>query len=289
LRSPCLPVRDSVANRCKHWVAPNLHAERVDLHWPRMPIPAPESGWDKFRKTTAGFDLASAGVTAGGLVIAAVRFYASSDTVGWGHFTLVLAGLALVIQGFKARATYLEQSRRDSTHELQGCLNTLETVLLGPDLEPTKRALAGLRLTIYVPGKPGFLNQAMEYVGDQRATEKTENRSLPENMGVTGQAYQRARLDPTNSLEIHSGYRTGNDHDAFKKQMVDDYAFTPEAAAKLNPATASWVAVPIANGTRVQGVLYCDSKRADFFDPDRKEDILHAMVGIAYFVSLRYK
>jgi hypothetical protein len=50
----------------------------------------------------------------------------------------------------------------------------------------------------------------------------------------------------------------------------------------------SWLAIAIPGNANVEGVLYCDSKLPDFFSDARKEDILHATVGIAYFVGLRY-
>jgi putative methionine-R-sulfoxide reductase with GAF domain len=46
--------------------------------------------------------------------------------------------------------------------------------------------------------------------------------------------------------------------------------------------------IAITNNGQVRGVLYCDAKKADFFTDARREDIVHAMAGIAYFVGLRY-
>ena len=109
----------------------------------------------------------------------------------------------------------------------------------------------------------------------------------PQGLGGTTMQYQ-VQLDP-NKLEIFHDSRTSADHDAFVSQMVRDYSFSTASARALNPATMSWVAVAFreADGT-VAGVLYCDSKQPDFFTDARQEDILHATVGIAYFVGLRY-
>lgn len=254
-----------------------------ELDCRRMPIAGPQSAWARFRKTTAVYDLWSGAIGAGGLLVSAARFFTTGNS-GWGWFVVVLAVVVLIVQGFKARATYGQQAQKESVHELQGCLQTLETVLLGPDLEPAKRQRAGLRLTVHIPDGNSLV-QAMDYVGDQR-TPKGAGRRLPENMGVIGQAYQQAKL--TGSIEIHCEYRASEDYDAFLSQMVRDYAFTLEAAQKLHAGTKSWLAVPILNAGTVEGVVYCDSKLPDFFTDARQEDVLHAMAGIAYFVGLRY-
>lgn len=249
-----------------------------------MGIAGPETRWQKFRKTTAPFDAAAAILGGGGFAATAAAAFARGDQV-WGGVGIILAFAAVGLQLAKARATYLEQVRKDSTHELQGCLHTLETILLGPDM--ANRAAAGLRLTIHRPDGRGSLEQVMEYVGNRRATDKTVGRKLPETVGVIGQAYREAQLDP-GKLEVFHDFRTGPDHDAFVAQMVRDYSFSRKAAERLHPATMSWVAIAIPNEGGVEGVLYCDSKQADFFTDARKEDILHATAGIAYFIGLRY-
>ena len=252
-----------------------------------MPIAGPQSNWQKFKQSTVPYDVGAAVLSGVSLVGTSAAAFARGDQV-WGRIGLGLAALNVVVLLGKARATWLEQVRKKSTHELQGCLHTLESVLLGPDLEPAKRLAAGLRLTVHVPDGQAQLQQVMAYVGDQRAGDKTAGRKFPENVGVVGQAYRAAQLDP-NKLEIFHDSRTSADHDAFVSQMVRDYSFSTASARALNPATMSWVAVAFreADGT-VAGVLYCDSKQPDFFTDARQEDILHATVGIAYFVGLRY-
>jgi hypothetical protein len=256
-----------------------------------MATKGPETAWQRFRRTPAPFDLATSVVSAGGLFGSAVRFFADRNSV-WGWVNVGLGAVVIAVQCLGAHATYIEQRKKDSVHELQGCLHALETVLLGPDLTNEGRQRVGLRLTIHVPDErdPALLTQVMNYVGDNRgAAQQRAGRTMASNMGVVGQAYQRARLNRNAPLEMYAGFRTGNDLDAFRRQMVLDYAFSPEAARSLNPETQSWVAVPIAStGGTVEGVLYCDAKTPDFFSDSRKEDILHATVGIAYFISLRY-
>jgi hypothetical protein len=90
-------------------------------------------------------------------------------------------------------------------------------------------------------------------------------------------------------LQVLEDYRITENYDDFVDQMVTGYAFSPEAARQLSAATMSWLAVAIPHRDgRVEGVLYCDSKQADFFTDLRQADILHAAVGIAYFIGLRY-
>jgi putative methionine-R-sulfoxide reductase with GAF domain len=108
-----------------------------------------------------------------------------------------------------------------------------------------------------------------------------------ENVGVAGQAFRQAQLNP-DAPQLFAGSRTTQNHDAFLKQMVTDYGFSQDDALNLSQSTMSWLAFAIARNGTVYGVLYCDSKQADFFTDERKEDLLHAMVGIAYFVGLRY-
>jgi hypothetical protein len=249
-----------------------------------MPISLPESAWGKFTRSTGPYDLAAAVVNAGGLLGAAGRFFIS-DALGWGLFMAGTAAAGLGVQGLKARALFTRLQQDQSVHDLEGCLHTLETILLGPDLEPSRRSAAGLRLTIHVPDGKGNLVQAMNYVGDQRGG--GAGRSMPENVGIVGQAYRQARLEP--ALQVLEDHRTTENYDDFVNQMVSDYGFSPEAARQLNAATMSWLAIAIPHHDgRVEGVLYCDSKQADFFIDARREDVLHATVGIAYFVGLRY-
>jgi hypothetical protein len=249
-----------------------------------MPISLPESNWEKFKRSTGPHDLLTAAINAGGLVAASGRFFVI-NALGWGWFTVAMAGLGLAVQGLKARTLLAELERQDSLHDLQGCLQTLETIVLGPDIEPVRRAAAGLRLTIHVPNGDGSLVQVMGYVGDQRGGAGA-GRMMPETVGIVGEAYRQAKLQP--NLQVFADKRTSNDHEAFVAQMVTDYAFTPDAARRLSPATMSWIAIAIPHDGDVEGVLYCDSKKPDFFTEGRKEDILHATVGIAYFVGLRY-
>lgn len=250
-----------------------------------MTISLPESNWSKFKRSTGPYDLATAVVNAGGLLAAAGRFFLS-DAFGWGTFTAGTAFAGLAVQSLKARALFTQLQRDQSLHDLQGCLHTLETVLLGLDLESQRRAAAGLRLTVHVPDGKGNLVQVMNYVGDQRGR-RGAGRTMPENVGIVGQAYRQAKLEP--GLQVLEDHRTTENYDDFIAQMVTEYGFTPEAARELSGATMSWLAVAIRHYTGlVEGVLYCDSKQPDFFTESRQEDILHATIGIAYFVGLRY-
>jgi hypothetical protein len=253
-----------------------------------MTIRGKETNWQKFRRSTSFFDPWSAFLGAGPAAVAAYKTYSSPADPRWWWWTLAAcAGGALVVQFFKTRSAFREQAKKDSTHELQGCLQTLETVLLGPDLEPAKRLEAGLRLTVYVPYNDDTLEQAMEYVGDHRTPGKTAGRKQKTSLGVVGRAYRDAISNPAKH-ESFSDARMQPDYEAFLSQMIREYGYSREEAKKLNELTHSWFAFAIVADGTVEGVLYCDSRKADFFTAARQEDIRHAIVGIAYFVHLRY-
>lgn len=253
-----------------------------------MTISGPESGWEKLWKTTAVYDLGAAIVAAGGLAAGGGRFLSTGERF-WGWVMMALALFALTVHALKARRTYRDQLEKDSIHELRGCLMTLDAVLLGPDLDPARRTAVGLRLTIHIPDGEDSLVQALDYVGDQRLPAGGGvGRRLSSNVGIVGRAYRQAQLDPDAPQSILSDSRETENYDAFLDQMIREYGFAPDVARQLNPATMSWAAVAISTRGTVEGVLYCDSKVADFFSDSRKEDILHATAGIAYFVGLRY-
>jgi hypothetical protein len=252
-------------------------------------IPKPRGRWARIVRSLAIYDVIGALWSFLPAAVGAWRAYLSptEPTFIWKALATAAIG-ALLVQGRKAYVGLLKEMQRASSHDLEGALHTLETVLLGPDLEPAKRVATGLRLTVYVPDPQtsGSLIQAMDYVGCQRKI-GTLGRRVAEGEGVVGRAFRMAKLEPENPA-ILDGQRSSYDHDGFVAEMVSCYGFSKERAAALSPATRSWLAYPISANRTVYGVIYCDSKRVDFFTQNRKTDLLHAMAGIAYFVTLRY-
>ncbi len=49
-----------------------------------------------------------------------------------------------------------------------------------------------------------------------------------------------------------------------------------------------WMAVPLASGTRIEGILYLDAREPGFFTESRQDLILRAAVGVARYVAERY-
>jgi hypothetical protein len=206
---------------------------------------------------------------------------------GAGLITFVLGLAYLLFHLAKARVAFVELAEKAEPHELEAALHIVETVLLGPDNDPAKRVAAGLRLTFHVPDA-GRMVQVCEYVGAQRraASVKSAGRSLPDHVGVVGEAY---RLAVGGHVRLCADSRAEPfDHPGFVRQMMDHYHFSNAEAMALSPGTSSWLGYAITSGPKVYGVVYADSLRADFFTEGRKEDFTHAMVGFAYFVVLRY-
>jgi hypothetical protein len=80
------------------------------------------------------------------------------------------------------------------------------------------------------------------------------------------------------------------DPQAYVSELVGDWGYPPELAARLNPAIFAWMAVPFNDPVRqqVQGILYVDSTDRDFFTDARQDLVLQASAGIARFVVRRY-
>jgi hypothetical protein len=133
---------------------------------------------------------------------------------------------------------------------------------------------------------PDCLEQALEYVGDQRKT-RTAGRRMKISLGVVGKAYRDALSNPGRH-ESFADARMSPDYEAFLNQMVREYGYTKEGARALDHQTQSWFAFAIVAAGTIEGVLYCDSTKPDFFSDSRIQDIEHAIAGIAYFVHLRY-
>jgi putative methionine-R-sulfoxide reductase with GAF domain len=71
--------------------------------------------------------------------------------------------------------------------------------------------------------------------------------------------------------------------------MKTVYGFDDDRAKMLSKQTRSWIAVPlISSRGDIEGVLYCDSKQRDFFNDERKNAVMYAAVGIAFYVAVKY-
>ncbi|HLG59681.1 MAG TPA: hypothetical protein VI485_30360 [Vicinamibacterales bacterium] len=164
--------------------------------------------------------------------------------------------------------------KKDSTHELEGCLYTLHAVL-GPG-DGCK-----VRLAIHVPVDEA-LEQVTEYIGDTPKPGRV-GRRFPGNAGIIGKAFREK--------DVFIGRRVNDDYESYVRELVTEWNYTEERARRLNPGAMEWMAVPFydADRHRVEAVLYLDANKRDFFTAERQELVLAAVNGIAVFVGKRYR
>ena len=179
----------------------------------------------------------------------------------------------------RAGVTWARQARRESLHELRGCLMTLHALLVEPD-RPGEDARTGLRLTVHVPSRDHReLVQVLDYVGDGRGG-KTAGRRLPIHCGIAGHVYRTA--------DAYHAQRQDGDYEAYVRDLVEQWAYSEPQARKVDPASMSWMAVPLGTDGRIEGILYLDAREPGFFSEARQDLILRAAVGVARYVAERY-
>ena len=184
--------------------------------------------------------------------------------------------IVLLFTAIRAGLQYRERARKESLHDLEGCLHPLHTILVGKEQD------AGLRITIHVPVANGTkLQQVLDYVGHERGG-RTAGRTFPVQSGVTGKAFREH--DP------FVASRENDDYEKYIEELVKRWNYTEADARKLNPATMAWMAIPLIDEctNTVEGVLYLDALKRDFFNPDRQVLGVLAAIGIAFFVGKRY-
>jgi hypothetical protein len=170
--------------------------------------------------------------------------------------------------------TLVAARKKESTHELAGCLYTLHGVLAPPD--GTK-----LRLAVHVPvGET--LEQVTEYVGDTPKPGRV-GRQFPANAGIIGKALREK--------DVFVARRVNDDYDAYVKELVTEWNYTEETARRLNPGAMAWMAVPFHDPARqkVDAVLFLEANKREFFTNERQELVLAAVSGMAIFVGQRYQ
>lgn len=195
----------------------------------------------------------------------AIALLVGLATIGVFVFALIKNGVALV-----------QSVKRDSPHELEGCLHTLHAAL-----DPDAMATMGLlRLAIHVP-VADKLEQATEYIG---ATAKPGRvgRQFPNDAGIMGRAFQE------NTPYV--GQRDSEDPEQYVQELVEVWNYSPQQAQLLNMNVRAWMAVPFYDTDygRVAAVLYLDSTDREFFTASRQELVLAAVNGIAMFIGKRY-
>jgi hypothetical protein len=240
-----------------------------------VPIPRRKTGLARLFNQTATYDFLIA------IFASAVGWASALNYLSQGKPWLALAvaiGTAsvLAVTSIKQGVAWAAQNKKESTHELDGCLHTLRAAL-----DPGE---CRLRLAIHVPVEQAeVLEQVTEYIGDRPKPGRV-GRRFPINAGIIGKAYREN--------DVLIGRRQNDDYDDYIRELVRDWNYTEARARSLNPATREWMAVPISTGAgadaQVEAVLYLDANCRQFFNDARQELVLKAATGIANFVGKRY-
>jgi hypothetical protein len=190
--------------------------------------------------------------------------------------------LALGASVVKAWITLRGQMGCKVAHELEGCLHTLHAILMST--ADSAAPDPGLRITVHKPVKNGEqLEQILDYVGASRSRAATAGRRQPATAGIIGVAMTRQ--------QTADAKRTSSDYEAYVQELQREWRYTEEQARALNPASMSWLAIPlmevIDGRSLVRGIVYLDSTDPEFFTADRKLLAETASKGIARFLKSR--
>ncbi|MGV3519081.1 GAF domain-containing protein [Luteitalea sp.] len=248
-------------------ISPSTMAIPVRERWLRRAIHASQT-WDVLIALTA----LVAGTTG-------VATLAESGRSGAAWIAGSCAVLTCVFTITRAVVAWTKQARRESLHELRGCLMTLHALLVETD-RPGEVVRTGLRLTVHVPSADHReLVQVLDYVGDTRGG-RTAGRRLPVHCGIAGHVYRTG--------DAYHAQRQDGDYEAYVRDLVEQWAYSEPQARRVDPASMSWMAVPLASGARIEGILYLDAREPGFFTESRQDLILRAAVGVARYVAERY-
>ena len=170
------------------------------------------------------------------------------------------------------------EAARETVHELEGCLETLLSIL-NPPGDPEYDS--GLRATLHRSVDRGeYFLQVVDYVGDDRLP-NTAGRRFRSTAGLAGWVLRTG--------SAYSASRVVANHETYVRELIDSWGYTEAEARDRDMSAMSWIAVPLEHNDRIEGLLYLDSTRADFFeDAERQGLILGAAVGIAKFAARRY-
>lgn len=197
---------------------------------------------------------------------------------GWLVATSAFGVCTLSI--LRAIVTYRQQTKRESLHELEGCLMTIHAILV-QDVSLDRQQETGLRLTVHVAIAEHQLQQVLHYVGDERGG-YTAGRVFPMESGIAGYVYR--------TREPFAARRIEQEYEGYVRELIREWNYIERRARKLNPATQAWMAVPLvaSPGAKILGVLYLDSTDRDYFTAARHRLITNAAAGVARFATRRY-
>jgi hypothetical protein len=240
-----------------------------------MSIPRPRSLWRWLFAQPTSYAFVVAAFVSVVSITSAVDFW-SQNRPRMAAVNVIAVAMILAATFVQHGLTLAAARKKDSTHELEGCLYTLHAVLLPPGSACT------LRLAVHVPvPKTDFFEQVTEYIGDKPKPGRI-GRRFPINAGIIGRAY--------NEKDAFVGRRANDDYQGYVQELVKDWNYTEDRAKLLNPGVREWMGVPIYDAGRdtVEAVLFLDATERDFFTEDRQETVLAAVSGIAVFIGKRY-
>lgn len=223
-----------------------------------------------------------------GAVGASVNASTNLAAPAWVYPALIVSGgVGSIGLWLKGRTAHREDQARvkvPAAKELLAPLYTLHAELC-PDLgiqDPSEKA--ALRITIHrvdwdEPDEGKRLEQAVEYVGGSTDDKRCRGRRFPLRAGVIGTCAK-------DGTPIYA-HRTGEDLDAFRREMVKDWHFTEKEAKGLTEDRWSYAAYPILlEGKSLAGaVLYADTpKRGAFKNKAVQKKLDRWCVGFAQFL-----
>jgi len=237
-----------------------------------MPIPRQRRGVRWIASQTATYDILIALFASVIGLSSAWNYAASGKPLLAAAVGLGTAGV-FVFSFVKQSLGLAAARRKQSSHELEGCLYTLHAVLA-----PSSHTR--VRLAVHVPvGEQ--LEQVTDYIGDAPQPEQI-GRQFSVNAGIIGKAFREQKA--------FAGRRINDDYEGYLRELIRDWNYTEAQARRLDPGVMEWMAVPIndPDRQRVEAVLFLDSTSRGFFTPERQQLVMTAVEGIALFIGRRY-
>ena len=214
----------------------------------------------------------------GGVIAATANAYTNATALPWVYPVLIASGVAgSVAVALKVSNAHKEDTKRTKTKSVEWLVATLHTlhVELCDDLGLDYPAAAGaLRLTVHrvdwaCTDERQQLEQSVEYVGVPMDPKKPcRGRRFPLRAGVIGTCAKDGK-------PVYA-YRTSDDLEAFRKEMIDNHHFTAAEAKKLAEDRWSYAAYPIiiGNGPEAGAVVYADTVVKRAFKKAKPKDTL---------------